>query len=167
MTERRRGRRAVLVVAALALVVTAATGSVAGRPGLNLRITDEDGRVLASVPLEADAAFGLRYRNSLYGTLGEEQFVATPDGTIRLTGLRAAQLAVLEEYYAIDSPASRGGDGPLRWSAAPAVSTEVAALRLAATDLGRRTLIVAGREPLALWRLVDDARPHVTLSVVP
>jgi len=165
MTERRR-RRAVLIVAALALV-TAATGSVAGRPGPSLRVTDEDGRLLASVPLDADATFGLRYRNSLYGTLAEERFLATRGGIIRLTGLRAAQLAVLEEYYAIDSPASRASYGPLRWSAAPAMETEVAALRLAATDLGQRTLIVAGREPLALWRLVDDTGPHVTLTVVP
>jgi hypothetical protein len=131
-----------------------------------LRVTTDDGRLLATIQLPADGEFALRYRNSLYGTLAEEYFAATPDGLLRLIGLAAEQLAVLEEYYEIDGAASRtAAHSSMRWRATPAQSVLERQLRVAATDLGRRTLVVDGATPIDLWRLVDDARPVVVLEV--
>jgi len=73
---------------------------------------------------------------------------------------------VLEEYYAIDDPARRSHTGDRPWVADPAHPVIVDRLTVAATDLGRRTLLVEGREPIELWRLVDDASPSVHLEVV-
>jgi hypothetical protein len=121
---------------------------------------------LATVPLAADRAFSLRYRNSLYGTLAEERFIVTGDGQLRLVELAADQLAVLEEYYAIRAPARRdAGAGGRAWSADPAHVPVIAELRVAATDRGERTLLVAGQSPVDLTRFVTDAAPTVIVEL--
>lgn len=165
--NRWRGRLGALVIGGVVLLCGwAATTTVAGSPA-QLRVTADDGTVLATVPLPDSGAFALRYRNSLYGTLAEERFVVTADGRLRLTGLAAEQLAVLEEYYAIDEPATRTWTGRMAWLASPAHVPVEERLRVAATDLGARTLLVAGSAPLRLWTLVGDDRPVVVLDVGP
>jgi hypothetical protein len=165
--SRRRGWRtglvAVLLVGGvLAVAVLASTVLDRGRPALTVR--DADGALLARVPLPADRGFALRYRNSLYGTLAEERFVIAEQGRLRLVELAADQLAVLEEYYAVKEPAMRAPPGSRRvWVAEPAWPVELAELSIAATELGRRTLLVPGRAPLPLWRLVE-ADPTVVLQ---
>ncbi|HET6380993.1 MAG TPA: hypothetical protein VFH63_08205 [candidate division Zixibacteria bacterium] len=163
MRRRWRGRTAVLAIVTAALLLGGVSATVGGSRSPALRVSLPDGRVVTLVPLPDDGTFALRYRNSLYGTLAEERFAVTPDGRIRLVGLGAQQLAVLEEYYAIASPAWRAPG--LGWSAVPARAPIERVLRVAATDLGRRTLLVDGAEPLELWRLVDDASPTVRLEV--
>ena len=165
MRRRWRGRIAVLVTGLATAVVVAATAVLAAGGHPTIRVTAPDGELLASVPLAPDGTVTLRYRNSLYGTLAEERFVVTGDGRLRLVELAAEQLAVLEEYYAIDTPASSAAEEPMRWQAAPAHVPVLRELRVAATDLGQRTLVVPGSAPVRLWRLVDDPEPTVVLTV--
>lgn len=161
------GRIAGLAAALIAGVVVTVTippgaGPAGGRPAVTVR--DAGGALLTSVPLPPDGRFALRYRNSVYGTLAEERFVAADDGRFRLVELAADQLAVLEEYYAVTRPAVRAPPGGRRaWAAPPARPLELDELRVAATDLGRRTLLVDDRS-VPLWRLVD-ADPTVVLAV--
>ena len=159
-----RGRSAALAVALPILAFVAVAGSAGlGLADPALNVTRADGSILERVSLPADGSFTLRYRNSLYGTLAEERFVIGEGGRIELVELGAEQLAVLEEYYAIDEAASRGADGA--WSASPAHVPETTSLRIAATDLGQRTLLVDGHSPIELWRLVDDANPTVVIEL--
>lgn len=166
--DRWRGRPTALAIMATGLVLALAAASGLVRAGPRLEISLPNGQLLARVSLPADGSFGLRYRNSLYGTVAEERFVADADGRIRLVSLAAEQLAVLEEYYAINDPAHASGGGTvLAWEAPPAHVPASRQLRVAATDLGERTLIVEGDPALALWRLVDDATPTLLLEVIP
>jgi hypothetical protein len=164
MTSRWRGRRAgpvVLGMALILLVPIAAFGGASREP--TLVVHGSDGSVLARLPLP-DGAFTLRYRNSVYRSTAEERFVVDGDGQIRLDGLAADELAVLEEYYVIGEPARRATRGR-GWVARPQHPVVVERLTVAATDLGQRTLLVAGHEPLELWRLVEDTAPSVHLEV--
>lgn len=162
MIRRWRGRSAGLaILAVLVLPLVAVAGS---RSQMALVIRGPDDAVLARVALP-DGEFTLRYRNSLYRSLAEERYRITDDGAMALTGLAADELAVLEEYYAIDDPARRAESGERAWVADPARPVVVEELIVAATDLGRRTLLVDGGEPVELWRLVDDASPSVHLEV--
>jgi hypothetical protein len=166
MTARWRGRISVPVILGILLLgaTVAATGA-AGARDPTLVVRDPGGAVVARLPL-ADGEFTLSYRNSVYRSLAEERYVVDSRGRIHLAGLAADELAVLEEYYAIDEPAWRAAAGARTWMAAPARPVVVERLTVAATDLGRRTLIVDGRRPLELWRLVEDAEPSVHLEVV-
>jgi hypothetical protein len=151
-----------------AILMLGVAAAAVGRTAPALRVALPDGREVASVRLPDDGTLALRYRNSLYGTLAEERFVATDDGRLRLVALRAEQLAVLEEYYAIDAPARRIGTDGLAWEAEPAALVPpIETLRVAATDRGERTLLVPGQQPVELWRFVDDAAPSVMLEVEP
>jgi hypothetical protein len=163
MTRRWRGR-AVLATGLATAVLGAATAILAADAPPTLRVTSPEGELLASVPLPPDGMLTLRYRNSLYGTLAEERFVVTGDGQLQLVGLAAEQLAVLEEYYAIDEPAT-AAPAPMHWQAQPANDVLVRELRIAATDLGERTILVAGAAPIELWTLVDDHEPTIVLAV--
>jgi hypothetical protein len=155
---------AAALIAGAVVTVTIPAGADPAWSGPAITIRDAGGAVLASAPLPADGRFALRYRNSVYGTLAEERFVVGDDGRFRLVELAADQLAVLEEYYAVTRPAVRTPPGGRRaWSAPPARPLVLEELRVAATDLGRRTLLVDDRS-LALWRLVD-ADPTVILTV--
>ncbi|MGI8658200.1 MAG: hypothetical protein ACR2K4_05435 [Candidatus Limnocylindria bacterium] len=159
-----RGRIAVLAIGLAIIAILGMAGATGlGRSGPALLISRPDGALLARVPLPPDGSFSLRYRNSLYGSLAEERFVIGDAGRLDLVELQADELAVLEEYYAIDE-AAVPSDGR-SWAAPPAHRPTIHRLRVAATDLGERTLLVAGREPLELWRLVDDAEPSVILEL--
>jgi hypothetical protein len=161
MTRRWRGRAPGLAILALLLLVPLAASAGGGTDEV-LVLRGPDGSVVARVPLP-DGAFSLRYRNSVYGSTAEEHYTLGPGGTIELAGLAADELAVLEEYYAIDEPARRSADGPRTWVADPARPIVLDALIVAATDLGRRTLLVDGMPPLELWRLVRDESPSIEL----
>lgn len=162
MANRWRGRRAGLAIV-LALVTAAASASALSALGLGdarstlaVVVRASDGTVLARVPLPATGQFALRYRNSLYGSLAEERFTATPDRRFWLQELAADELAVLEEYYAVPGPAEHAPVGDRRiWRARPADVSAFERLTIAATKLGERTLLVPGHEDVALWRLVE------------
>lgn len=150
------------MVAALISAALAATVAGAG-DRRSVVVTDPAGTVLARVPLATEGGFELRYRNSLYGTLAAELFVVTDENNIRLDSLAAEELAVLEEYYAVNAAPLRGVED--WWTAPPAYELELDELRVAATDLGQRTLRVTGQRSIALWRLVGDAQPTVIISI--
>lgn len=160
----RSGGLAILVILAALVVPLALTAAAPAASTLLVR--GPDGQVLAERSLP-DGAFSLRYRNSVYRSLAEEHYALDAEGRIRLVGLSADELAVLEEYYAIDTPAHRqGGDGARAYRAEPARTVVIESLLVAATDLGQRVLLVEGSEPLDLWRLVDDRNPSVRLDVM-
>lgn len=157
----RPGGPAILVAATL----LAGCGSASGRSADAARLTvaDDAGRELATLTLPEDGGFALEYRNSLYGTMVRESFRASRD-VISLEALWAEQLAVLEEYYAIDEPAAAAADGR-GWTAPPASALRLSELRVAATDLGERTLLVHGADPVHLFKLVEDETPTVLITV--
>lgn len=158
---------ALATLAALATVTLAAAWMTFGRPLATthtLVIRDATGTLLARVRVER-SGFALRYRNSLYGTLAEERFLVD-DGRFTLVELAADERAVLEEYYEILGPARQAGEGDARqWIANPARTLQLTELAIAATDLGARTVLIPGSPPIELWRMVDDPRPTVVLSV--
>ena len=162
MIRRWRGRSVGL--ASLALLVLPLAASAESRQDPLLIVSGPDGAVLASLPL-ADGGFTLRYRNSVYRSTAEEHYAVVPDGRIELRSLAADELAVLEEYYAIDEPARPSRSGARAWTAEPARPVVLDDLIVAATDLGRRTLLIDGQPALELWRLVRDESPSVHLSV--
>lgn len=135
--------------------------------GRSIVVADDDGGVLATVPLPGDS-FAVSYRNSIYQTLAEERYKVAADGSYRLVQIAADQLAVLEEYYGVPGPPKEAPASDRRnWVVPPdpkqpAVFTD---LSIAATDLGERTLHVPGSEPLELWRLVEDADPYLTIEI--
>ena len=150
------------MVAALIAAAVAATVAGAG-DRRSVVVTDPAGVVLARVPIATEGGFELRYRNSLYSTLAAERFVVIDEGGFRLDSLAAEELAVLEEYYAVNAAPLRGAED--WWTAPPAYKLELDDLRVAATDLGQRTLLVTGQPPVDLWRLVGDAQPTVIISI--
>jgi len=150
------------LVAFLIAATLATTGARTGDRGVVV-VTEPGGNVLARVPLEGAGRFSLRYRNSLYGTLAKEHFTLSPDGSFQLRALEAEQLAVLEEYYAVNVAPERGESG--WWTAPPAYELELDELRVAATDLGQRSLLVPGQPPLDLWPLVEDRVPSVIITI--
>ena len=163
MRPRWRGRLVGLAILAALIGPLSRADAAPADPELILR--GPGGELLARVQLPT-AEFTLRYRNSLYRSLAEERYVIDRDGRIRLVGLAADELAVLEEYYAIDRPAQRQDAGATRaWRAEPAREVVIETLVVAATDLGRRTLLVEGAAPLELWPLVEDGAPSVRLEV--
>lgn len=157
------GLAIILSVAAIAGLAWTAV-SADGRPALVIRLPD--GTELERLALDEGDGFALRYRNSLYRSLVEERFEITARGQIRLVELAADELAVLEEYYAIDEPAQAAGSGDARaWVAESAREVTLTSLTVAATDLGERTLLLDDGPPLELWRLVEDGAASVVIEV--
>jgi hypothetical protein len=164
--DRWRGRR--LAGPALAAILVASVGgaTVAARGAPDwIVVRDDAGAELARVALPTSGAFGLRYRNSVYGSIAEEWFRVQGDALI-LERLAADELAVLEEYYTATTGATRAGPGGERRWVAPVERPSIELpLRVRATTLGERTLLGGGVE-VALWRLVatrDDTL--VVLSI--
>jgi len=151
-------------LAVLGLLLLPLAASAAGRQDAVLVVRGPDRTVLARLPL-ATGGFTLRYRNSVYRSTAEEHYAVGPEGSIELRSLAADELAVLEEYYAIDEPAHASTSGARAWTAEPARPVVLASLTVAATDLGRRTLLIDGQPALELWHLVRDESPSVYLVV--
>lgn len=161
------GRRWPLVGALLLAAAVSGSGPAAARPDAQVVVRDERGTILARVSLPDGALMTLRYRNSLYGSLAEERF-AVQEQTLRLVELAADERAVLDEYYVIAGPAERTGGGDTRrWRGTPRDALTLERLAVAATDLGERVLLVPGRAPIELWRLVDDREPTVIIALEP
>ncbi len=156
---------ALIVLAALALTAAGAIASKRGTAGGQaVVVRSPAGKAVARLDLPRDRRFALEYRNSLYEVAAEERFRATRNGTFHLVSLAADRVAVLEEYYRADGRAVRALPGDRRaWRQDVARPPRFTELRVAATALGRRTVIV-GRKRLALWRLVPDGSV-VTLAV--
>ena len=153
-----------IILAAGALGAVAwRTASADAAPAVVVRLPD--GVEAARIQLDDAGEVALRYRNSVYRSLVEERFVAR-DGEMHLVELAADELAVLEEYYAIDEPAEAAPSGDSRaYVATPADPVVLGTLTVAATDLGQRTLLVAGAASLELWRLVEDGESSIVIEV--
>lgn len=150
----------------MVLIGSAWLGTDASSAEWRLAVSDQEGRLLHEVVLP-DSGFALRYRNSVYGSLAEERFEVANDGRIRLRELAAEDPAVLAEYYRLAGAPYRLTDvGEMTWAAIPEHATVVDELPIAATELGERTLVVEGEQPLALWSLVAGVEPGLVLKVV-
>lgn len=170
MRDRWRARRGALAIAAILALSTGLPAAEAARDasppggGWELTVTDATGDVLLRAPLPA-GRFALRYRNSVYGSVAEERFAIASDGRLVLVELGADEATVLEEYYGTTRrPLAAPPGDPRRWRAPPATPVALDELRLAATEHGRRTLVVSGAPSVPLWRLVGDGPPGVTLT---
>jgi hypothetical protein len=148
--DRWRGR----LLAGLAVVVLGAVAWAGTRDDATrwVVVRDAAGTELARVALPASSEFTLRYRNSVYRSLAEERYRVS-GGQLDLVELAADELAVLEEYSTAvggirDAPGSR-----LTWSVAVERTPITLPLRIQATALGERTLLI-GEGEIALWRLV-------------
>ena len=163
--DRWRGRRLAGLALVALLAASAGGATVAARDAPSwLVVRDGAGVELARVALPNGGAFGLRYRNSVYGSIAEEWYRVDGDALI-LEGLAADELAVLEEYSTAFGAVDAGRHANRRWLVAVDRPPIELPLRVRATALGERILLVADTE-LALWRLVatrDDTL--VVLSV--
>jgi hypothetical protein len=124
-----------------------------------------DDEILLRLPLPA-GHFALRYRNSLYGSLAEERFAVGADGMMELVGLAADDAAVLDEYYLTAGPQPAAAGDSRRWHAQPIARLRLERLTVAATEHGRRTLLVGDRQ-IPLWQLAAGGAPTVVLEVEP
>jgi hypothetical protein len=127
---------------ALALVGLAVAGG--GSPEVVARAPD--GAEVARVALPTSGEFALEYRHSYYRVPARETFRVADDGSFALVAVSSPSEAVLDYYEIEGARVRRGGVWTLR-PAAPARFEEMA---LAATAVGRRTL-VAGDRRAALW----------------
>jgi hypothetical protein len=126
--------------AALALFAVAGCG---GAPAVVAR--DGEGGVVARAALPADGHFSLAYRHSVYRAPAVERFRATRDGFV-LESVRSPSAAVID-YYALDGRRTRERGW---WVMTPERPARFRTMPLAATRLGRRTL-VAGARRLPLY----------------
>jgi hypothetical protein len=148
-------------------LLAAAVSAAVPPPGADghVVVRNEHGEVLARIGLGDGGRVTLRYRNSLYGSVAEERFVAEGPA-LRLVELAADERAVLDEYYEIAGGARPAGPGDDRaWSGVPQRDLVIERLVIAATDLGERTLIVPGRPPVDLYGLVEDTAPTVVVTL--
>ncbi|HJP71341.1 MAG TPA: hypothetical protein VJ975_06440 [Candidatus Limnocylindria bacterium] len=163
MKDRWRGRRAAgLAVVVLLGTLIAAAAASARDSGPWLVVRDDAGDELARMPLPASHELTLRYRNSIYHSLAEEHFRVSGDD-LDLHALDAQELAVLEEYYGAFGATREDGD--MGWSVQVERPPVALPLRIQATALGERTLIVDGRET-SLWRLVAGRDDTVVILSV-
>jgi hypothetical protein len=169
----RRRWSALRIGAAVVLTLVLAAGTVAaavliGRDGpAAVTVRAPDGHLIARVALPGDT-FAVGYRNSVYRTRAEERYRVLPDGRFELVELAAEQTAVLEEYYAVPSaprPAPQGARLPYVVAPDPARPAIFDQLRIAATDLGERTLFVPGHAPVPIWERVVAEDPTVILDI--
>lgn len=166
-----------LVIVVVAVLAVAAAAIVLGRIGSppaasdgsatawQLVVRGADDRTLLSVPLP-DARFSLRYRNSVYASMAEERFTVGSDGRMELVALAADEQAVLAEYYATAGLRRAAPGDARRWVAEPDTALRLARLPLAATEHGRRTLLV-GEQEIPLWPLTAGGTATVVLEVEP
>lgn len=154
-----------LSLGALALLGAASAAAPAEpESGWLLVGRSQNGQVLLSVPLP-DGRFALRYRNSIYGSLAEERFSVDGAGRLLLTELAADEVAVLAEYYEVAQRPGRASPSAARdWVARVVPSVALAELPLLATRHGERTLLVAGRQPLALWELAGEGSAAIVIT---
>jgi len=139
------------------LLLAAAIGALAlsgGSPHIVARTGD--GERVAELRLPASGTFALDYRHSYYRRPARETFRAAPDGSFELIAVSSPSEAVLDYYEIEGARARRGGE----WTLRPARPARFETLPLAATEVGRRTLVAGGRRaPLY------GGEVHLTLAV--
>jgi hypothetical protein len=142
--------------AALVAAVLAAALALGAGHGPRVVATDRDGRTVAELP--ADDGFALSYRHSYYRQPAVERFRVTDDG-FELTEISSPSEAVLDYYDVPGTRAHRAG----WWTLRPSTPARFERMPLAATAVGRRTLL-AGDRRVPLYRA--DGRPvHLTIAV--
>ena len=112
-----------------------------------------------SSALAKSRAFALTYRHSYYRRPAVERFKASGDGSFRLVAVSSPSQAVLD-YYEIEGTRSRRGGW---WTLRPARPARFERMPLAATAVGRRTLVADG-ERVPLFRR-DGRAAHLTIAV--
>jgi hypothetical protein len=113
-----------------------------GAPAVVARAGDDE---VARLALPPSRTFALEYRHSYYRQPARETFRAAGDGSFSLVAVSSPSEAVLD-YYEIDGARSRH-DG--WWTLRPARPAQFEGMALAATAVGRRTLVAGdGRAPL-------------------
>ena len=150
--------RAVPAVAAVAVAL--AGGAVVRADGPpRVVATDRDGDTVAELALPRSGAFELTYRHSYYRRPAVERFTTADDGAFRLVEIASPSEAVLE-YYDVQGAHRRSGGW---WRLKLARPVRFTRMALAATAVGRRTLVAGGaREPL----FREDGRAvHLTIAV--
>ena len=152
-------RRAVPAVAAAAVALAAGGAAVRADGPARVVATDRDGRTVAALELPRTGAFELAYRHSYYRRPALERFVAGDDGAFRLVEIASPSEAVLD-YYDVEGAKRRSGGW---WRLELARPVRFGRMALAATAVGRRTL-VAGGERAPLFRR-DGRASHLTIAV--
>jgi hypothetical protein len=120
---------------------------------------DRDRGVVVAAGLPDSGRFALAYRHSVYAAPAIERFRAAADGSFRLESVASPSPAVLD-YYGIEGRRTRAAGW---WTLRPAVPARFTTMALAATRLGRRTLVVDARRT-PLYRS-DGRAAHLELSV--
>ena len=154
-------RRIAVLATAAALLAAGAGWAVAGQATEPAQVVarDADGRQVAALALPSSGAFALTYRHSYHRRPAVERFLAAPDGSFRLVAIGSPSQGVLDYYEAAGARTRAGGwwtlrlDRPVRFRALP----------LAATAVGRRTLVAAGRR-VPLFRR-DGRAVHLVIAV--
>ena len=140
------------------LLLAVALGALAvggGSPHIVARTTARE--KVAELRLPASRTFALEYRHSYYRRPARETFRVRDDGAFELVAISSPSEAVLD-YYEIEGVRVRR-DG--RWTLRPARPARFESMALAATAVGRRTL-VAGNERMPLYGSGDV---HLKLAV--
>jgi hypothetical protein len=146
-------------VAAVAAVALAGGAAVRADGPARVVAGDRDGGTVAELELPRGGVFELAYRHSYYRRPALERFVAGDDGSFRLVEIASPSVAVLE-YYDVEGVRRRSGGW---WRLELARPVRFTRMALAATAVGRRTL-VAGGERAPLYRR-DGRASHLTISV--
>jgi hypothetical protein len=144
----------ILVLAALALAACAAAVQAGGPPHVVAK--DRDGRTVAELP--AKDGFALTYRHSYYRQPAVERFRVAKGG-FRLVEIASPSEAVLDYYDVEGTRSHRGG----WWTLRLARPARFERMPLAATSVGRRTLVADGRR-VSLYRR-DGRAAHLTIAV--
>jgi hypothetical protein len=149
-------RAAAAALAALAL----AGGAAAARSDGPARVVahDRGGGTVAQLRLPASGAFALAYRHSIYRRPAVERFRAAADGAFELVEIASPSQAVLD-YYEAEGERIRSGGW---WTLRLARPARFESMALAATAVGRRTL-VAGAQRVPLYGI--GRTRHLTIAV--
>ena len=144
-------------LAALVVAVAGLAATAHGDGGPQVVVRTADGEQVVAAP--AGRGFALAYRHSVYRTPAEERFRVRSGGGFELTEIASPSEAVLD-YYALDGSRARRGS---MWVLRPARPPRFSELALAATRMGRRTLVAGGRRT-PLWRS-DGHAAHLRITV--
>jgi len=143
--------------AAGAIVAAGLADGGGGEPEVVAR--SADGARVAGAALPPSGRFALAYRHSTYRAPAVETFRTVAGGAFVLEAVASPQEGVLD-YYGIEGRRTRRG----AWRTLhPARAARFRTLALAATRVGRRTLVIGGRR-LPLYES-DGRVAHLRIAV--